>query len=81
MDRIFIYGFTTDNSVKLLKESNLNITPQGMVLEKIVNTNSIKNFIEEYLSGKNIDYDDLHNFCVDFLICDTKSSNEVKNIL
>ena len=42
--------------------------------ETSVNKDSVKDFIGEYLSDRGISYEDLHNFCLDFLICDSSSS-------
>lgn len=78
MSRIFVYGFTEDNKISLSKECNLKVKLQGAMVENSVNKDSVKDFIGEYLSDRGISYYDLHNFCVDFLICD--SSSNVKNL-
>ena len=74
MSRIFVYGFTEDNNISLSKECNLKVKLQGVMVENSVNKDYVEDFIGEYLSDRGISYEDLHNFCLDFLICDSSSS-------
>ena len=82
MDRIFVYGFTEDGNISLLKECNLKVKLQGAMTETSVNKDSVKDFIGEYLSDRGISYEDFHNFCLDFLICDSSScAKDLKALL
>ncbi len=55
MDRIFVYGFTEDNNISLLKECNLKVKLQGVMTETSVNKDSVKDFIGEYLSDRDVE--------------------------
>ena len=74
MNRIFVYGFTEEDNISLSKECNLKVKLQGAMAETSIKRESVKDFIGEYLSDRGISYEDLHNFCLDFLICDSSSS-------
>ncbi len=76
MNRVFVYGFTEDKNIKLSTECNLKVKLQGAMAETSVNKDFVKDFIDSYLSDRGIRYNDLHNFCLDFLICDSSSNAE-----
>ena len=79
---IFVYGLTNDNKITLTKEYNLTLDIKGCGLVEYVDIESIKDFVGQHFDNGLVSYDELHDFCVNFLICDnTPYYKEIKDLL
>lgn len=79
---MFVYGITKDNKISLSETSTLNLDVKGIQTVNTVDIELIKDFIGDHLNSGQIDYEELHNFCLQFLICDnTENYKLIKQLL
>lgn len=79
---LFVYGTTEDSIITFNKNCNINLKIKGAHSMNHIDMDLLKDFIGDHFNNGLVSYDELHNFCTEFLLCDqTEKHKEIKQFL